>query len=971
MAHFHDETDSQLRETADREAAAAEFMNALLSQSEVFEGNGSVSKPSASSLRAEAAEREAAEMRALIAAMEGGSVSKPSASSLRAEAAEREAAEMRAQIAAMEGGSVPKPSASSLRAEAAERETAEMRAQMAAMKVGSVSKPSASSLRAEAAEREAAEMRAQMAAMKGGSVSKPSASSLRAEAAEREAAELRAQMAAMKGGSVSKPSASSLRAEAAEREAAELKAQMAAMKGGSVSKPSASSLRAEAAEREAAKLKKILEDKNTPCRHFARGKCNKGNKCPMKHDEAALLKEKLKKTEAEMEMMKEFSVIKSQMKEHVVSFRVKFAKILKDENSFDLVVVMDCTGSMSGWMNEAKKAVNEMVSSLTAELECEIRIGFVAYRDFCDGSNRLGICPLQKDVSVVSAFIAKQEATGGGDGPEDVIGGIQAAIDMDWQAGAKLIVLVGDAPCHGEEFHTSSGQDSEISKQGMLQDPSIKMQMKLLAKNRVHFIFIEIQPTQTSKMTSILSKEFNSVKSDVSFKVQSLTDPSSTHLFSSIIKTAARESVTSSRSRSSLAMKRELLIDARTPGGLSTVNHYGPSGLPTAKMTSLAEVSEEDEEGGSSSSTTKVLPLEQPLDWDEVESSSEENAIRYSYLMRPSEKVDWANPDLKLVTQNTTVKISSSYFAKGAMRTAHGMIDMKIGKRFVAKAFYRGKSSKDLVSNDVETQAISKQLAHEYSSHGCVPAAIDFIHTSYYELTDRSEGDYMKWIGVEPYIAGTYTKYNSNGGYVNKDMNKEFASTTQSFSHFTWNFTWGNLMVVDLQGVEFIMTDPQIHSLKNSDTKYGEGNLGMKGMAQFFATHKCNDTCRKLKLSPFNSSTALKEKVGDDLLASGGGGGASDDLTSVADGDMKLSCVLCGDILTVKHSEFLDTRKKKRQCYCKDCSHKVSIKETMKCASCDRPSEYSPYWYSMVGMEPPKTCSSCKESAKKRLSSRS
>jgi hypothetical protein len=319
------------------------------------------------------------------------------------------------------------------------------------------------------------------------------------------------------------------------------------------------------------------------------------------------------------------------------------------------------------------------------------------------------------------------------------------------------------------------------------------------------------------------------------------------------------------------------------------------------------------------------------------------------------------------------VKLLNSYFAKGAMRTAHGMLDVNIGKQFVAKAYYRIKGGeaaiKAAVMQDAETQAIAKELSHAYSSNGCVPNAIDFIYTSFYELTDRDDDDPMKWIGVEPYIPGTYIKYNNNGGYVNK----EFSATTQAFSHFTYQMTKGSLMVVDLQGVNHIMTDPQIHSFHNSRTKFGKGNLGSKGMAAFFATHVCNDTCRLLKLN-------------DKFDAGSGGGGSGGDpyhdddedddddesasthvVTSIHDGNMEMSCGLCGDIFTLKHSQFLSHRKMKKQCYCPECTAKVEKKMSIKCGGgCGNQFSFSPYWYSMVGMEHPKSCPSCKKSQRGR-----
>lgn len=60
-------------------------------------------------------------------------------------------------------------------------------------------------------------------------------------------------------------------------------------------------------------------------------------------------------------------------------------------------------------------------------------------------------------------------------------------------------------------------------------------------------------------------------------------------------------------------------------------------------------------------------------------------------------------------------------------------------------------------------------------------------------------------------------------------------------------------MIVDLQGVGNILTDPQIHCLDRK--RFGNGNLGYKGMLMFFNTHLCNEHCKSLGLlNPRESS---------------------------------------------------------------------------------------------------------------------
>ena len=67
-------------------------------------------------------------------------------------------------------------------------------------------------------------------------------------------------------------------------------------------------------------------------------------------------------------------------------------------------------------------------------------------------------------------------------------------------------------------------------------------------------------------------------------------------------------------------------------------------------------------------------------------------------------------------------------------------------------------------------------------------------------------------------------------------------------------------MIVDLQGVGNVLTDPQIHCEVDRH-KFGRGNLGRQGVLLFFNTHECNRHCRDLGLVNPRYTVSLPEDM--------------------------------------------------------------------------------------------------------------
>jgi hypothetical protein len=157
---------------------------------------------------------------------------------------------------------------------------------------------------------------------------------------------------------------------------------------------------------------------------------------------------------------------------------------------------------------------------------------------------------------------------------------------------------------------------------------------------------------------------------------------------------------------------------------------------------------------------------------------------------------------------------------------------------YVAKASIDDTANVQEYLEDCQMQAMCKYYATCYNKRN-PPKKVEFVDAF---VIQRFQKPGQPIMACEPYMKGNYVKYSNNFGYVSPDDR----NTPQAFSHFTWWFSNGQYMVVDIQGVGDKYTDPQVHSLDG--LRFGRGNCGKEGMAQFHATHKCNSICVGLGL---------------------------------------------------------------------------------------------------------------------------
>eukprot|EP00933_Yihiella_yeosuensis_P029471 TRINITY_DN23116_c0_g3_i1.p1 TRINITY_DN23116_c0_g3~~TRINITY_DN23116_c0_g3_i1.p1 ORF type:complete len:763 (+),score=159.00 TRINITY_DN23116_c0_g3_i1:129-2417(+) len=203
----------------------------------------------------------------------------------------------------------------------------------------------------------------------------------------------------------------------------------------------------------------------------------------------------------------------------------------------------------------------------------------------------------------------------------------------------------------------------------------------------------------------------------------------------------------------------------------------------------------------------------------------------------------------------------------------NSVVELKHTERrsiWVAKRSMEGYGDIEGHKRDCEVDVMHQMLAKHYSEEfntavrsrarqtgmgRCGAHDMDFLMT---HVIETSEG---YTFGVEAFIFGQYKKHNNNSGGT-----MGCRTTPQAFSYFTFIQSNRKCMVVDIQGVEDLYTDPVLHFLpshatgtfKETDSAV---NLGIKGFALFLWSHRYNDIDRLLGLPMFQLSPHEQQKL--------------------------------------------------------------------------------------------------------------
>ncbi|CAF9906492.1 MAG: hypothetical protein GOMPHAMPRED_004743 [Gomphillus americanus] len=546
--------------------------------------------------------------------------------------------------------------------------------------------------------------------------------------------------------------------------------------------------------------------------------------------------------------------------------------LFKSTCSSDLLFLIDCTSSMRNSIVAVKENVKKIVTDISAAFydESKIRVAVVAYRDHTDNPN-IQALDFTTSTEQVFLFLTGLEATGGGDIPEDVLGGVNRALNMSWEQPTRCLVHIADAPPHGRVFQDppfDADRYPEAGREphGLLYEPLFQ----LMTRMSINYLFLPIAK-KTDRMAFLFSQVYLAASADVQLNAKN-------RYCDSLKKLVVEQSRSQTVASSKRTVQGNLMFAVAEMGTVYTYLQklVVKSVIGSATRTASRTVTQASQSMGGDtkvrsdvvSSKLKAIDegefdIEKPS-WntsawfDEVivmEGFSPEAVV---HSARTLDDMIEDDEKMKMSTTDLTIYKRAKPFAQGATRLAFYGRTTHSTSPFVVKSFKReGKQLVHLVE-EMRGQTFCKAFALEFNSLVAKEYAIDFIVTTSLKGKSEKTGSNER-LSLEPFIQGDYVKYNNNCGYVNEDIAGNMTNqAAQAFSHFTFERSHGQFLISDLQGVGNILTDPAVHAREPERYRLSDTNLGTDGFKFFFATHECNAVCKVLQLKS-KASMLLKD----------------------------------------------------------------------------------------------------------------
>ena len=414
--------------------------------------------------------------------------------------------------------------------------------------------------------------------------------------------------------------------------------------------------------------------------------------------------------------------------------------IISENENIEFCFLVDCTKSMSTFLNEIKNFISEISRKLKIYFD-NIKIAFIGYRHY-DPTRTITITVLSfaKDISQLQTHISQIKCEKTDHQFGDVFGGIEGVINLNWNNKTRKILFhIGCTPCHGRRFH-NEGFDN--FPDGDPRGLNISKWIKKLISLNIQYYFCAINMS-TFKMIDEFNKE--------------------------------------------LALEKGELIKVLSYQSMKDFSFLTEKSL--LKITTNKNIKD----------IKKFCLDSNPISW----SKSSLERFKATYIIGTYHgalnKLNKFN--LSYSQDDVDIWIANKPFSKGSLRYAYnGLIDLGSKEHEISlNCVYKESISNSPKYNClqfhqdmIEIQKLSRYLAHEFNKISGTYEKIRVIDVDLILINDKES-----FYTIEEFIDGQFVKWTNNAGAINKSV---YVCLLHAFSHWTYQATNNYLMVTDLQG---------------------------------------------------------------------------------------------------------------------------------------------------------------------------
>ncbi len=474
----------------------------------------------------------------------------------------------------------------------------------------------------------------------------------------------------------------------------------------------------------------------------------------------------------------------------------------------DICFVCDVTGSMRPYKELVADTLGEILDETNSLLHSPPRFAFLGFRDKCDNEKQLVTVDFTSNVDEIRSSMKNTECNGGGDSCEDLVTPMTMVMKFNWRSDLMVVILVLDYPTHGRNYH-----DDDISD-NFLDGDKEKMLEKLCShyrKAKINLIVLKCG-SAADKMIQIMQKFYDSANNKMTIVDIKMNDDDQKKLIYGVIM----QRISGSVADTILYNYRMIKSTPET-----TRCDWTMAGMPLPLIC--------DTYAGT---LTKVPNYERML---------------YKYEINITKQL-----------KNHKYKIATLPYGAGTFKKCYPLCDKNEDQRYIAKILNKPVKKFMDLKPEIEGSIFATSFVLNFNKFIGQPL-IKNSPLAIMEIKNGAEEQPMfnnsSCFVAQDFIEGDYTKYNNNYGWVNPNEENKWCQIAQAFSHFTYEISRGTVLLVDIQGAVqttgtpcLIITDTVIHSAHYKG-QFAEGNMGKIGILHFFETHKCNDYCKKLKLT--------------------------------------------------------------------------------------------------------------------------